>query len=121
MAERLAALGIKAPSRPGETAQQRREREQKEHQDRLRKAEEEDARRDAERQRRLESEQITPPTTGKSASKKPPPPPSRKNKVEAHQAVDAESKKAEHDAAEYALREQQEEQAAETSRMEYVC
>jgi hypothetical protein len=116
MAERLAALGIKAPAQSGETTQQRVERENRE---RLQKAEAEDARRDQERQRRLESEQITPPAAGKSAAKKPPPPPSRKNKQEAA-PVEPEPKRANHDQAELALREQQEAQEAETKRMEYV-
>ncbi|KAK4155920.1 hypothetical protein C8A00DRAFT_41558 [Chaetomidium leptoderma] len=63
MAERLAALGIKAPTKPGETAAQRIE------------PEEEDARREAERQG------LPPPVAAqavKAEPKKPPPPPSRK-------------------------------------------
>lgn len=76
MAERLAALGIR-PTKAGETAQQRAERDRKEQEARLRKAEEEDVQREQERQRRLAEEQILPPTAVKSA-KKPPPPPSRK-------------------------------------------
>ncbi|PSR93921.1 hypothetical protein BD289DRAFT_480861 [Coniella lustricola] len=81
MAERLAALGIKAPSKPGETAAQRMERERAERAAKLRAAEEEDARRDAERQARIDQEMgvpapVTSPTTD---GKKPPPaPPSRK-------------------------------------------
>jgi hypothetical protein len=83
MAERLAALGIKAPGRSGETAAQRAERERSERAAKLRQAEEEDARREAERQARLADEQGVPPPvaepeTAKSAAKKPPPPPSRK-------------------------------------------
>ena len=50
MAERLAALGLKAPSKGGESASQRAERERKERDDRVRLAEEEDARRETERQ-----------------------------------------------------------------------
>lgn len=77
MAERLAALGIKAPSKPGETAAQRMERERAERAAKLRQAEEEDARREAERQARLEQEMGVP--TPKSEGKKAPPaPPSRK-------------------------------------------
>jgi hypothetical protein len=53
MAERLAALGIKAPVKAGETPQQRAEREKREREEKLRQAEEEDARREEERQRRL--------------------------------------------------------------------
>ncbi|RFU24150.1 hypothetical protein B7463_g12188, partial [Scytalidium lignicola] len=84
MAERLAALGIRAPSKPGETAAQRLEREKSERAAKLRQAEEEDARREAERQARIAEEQGIPPpvpeTTASpaAAAKKPPPPPSRK-------------------------------------------
>jgi hypothetical protein len=85
MAERLAALGIKAPSKPGETAQQRLEREKSERSAKLRQAEEEDAKREAERQARINEEQglsaPPPPSASPSApqsAKKPPPPPSRK-------------------------------------------
>jgi len=82
MAERLAALGIKAPSKPGETTQQRIDREKKERADKLRQAEEEDAKRDNERQARIAEEQGVPaPTTTAApveAAKKPPPPPTRK-------------------------------------------
>jgi len=77
MAERLAALGIKAPTKPGETSQQRVEREQNEKAAKLRQAEEEDAKRESERKARINEEQgIPPPTTAEA--KKPPPPPSRK-------------------------------------------
>ncbi|KAI1327880.1 hypothetical protein F5Y16DRAFT_370584 [Xylariaceae sp. FL0255] len=79
MAERLAALGIKAPSKPGETAAQRMERERAERAAKLRQAEEEDAQREAERQARLADEQGVPPPAAKAEAKKPPPPPSRKN------------------------------------------
>ncbi|GJC95718.1 polya nuclease [Colletotrichum higginsianum] len=74
MAERLAALGIKAPTKPGETAAQRMERERAERAAKLRQAEEEDERREAERQARLAEESGAPAP----AAKKPPPPPSRK-------------------------------------------
>ncbi|GKT73566.1 polyA nuclease [Colletotrichum tofieldiae] len=74
MAERLAALGIKAPTKPGETAAQRMERERAERAAKLRQAEEEDERREAERQARLAEETGAPAP----AAKKPPPPPSRK-------------------------------------------
>ncbi|KAG9991381.1 hypothetical protein KCU78_g19751, partial [Aureobasidium melanogenum] len=56
MAERLAALGLRAPTKPAESAQQRQERERKEREDRLRQAEQEDARREEERQQRLAGE-----------------------------------------------------------------
>jgi hypothetical protein len=84
MAERLAALGIKAPSKPGESTQQRLEREKNERAAKLRQAEEEDAKRESERQARINEEQgiASPPPAPepKSSAKKsqPPPPPSRK-------------------------------------------
>ncbi|KAG4440084.1 actin organization and endocytosis protein [Cadophora sp. M221] len=78
MAERLAALGIKAPSKPGETSAQRMEREKGERAAKLRKAEEEDAKREAERQARINEEQGIPPPAPAPVAKKPPPPPSRK-------------------------------------------
>jgi hypothetical protein len=77
MAERLAALGIKAPSKPGETTAQRMERERAERAAKLRQAEEDDARREAERQARLAEESGAPPPA-QSDNKKPPAPPSRK-------------------------------------------
>lgn len=81
MAERLAALGIKAPTKPGETSAQRMERERAERAAKLRQAEEEDARRDAERKARLDQEMgvPAPADSPKAEGKKPPPaPPSRK-------------------------------------------
>lgn len=81
MAERLAALGIKAPSKSGESAQQRVEREKNERAAKLRQAEEEDAKRENERQARIAQEEGR-PTPAAAASpevaKKPPPPPTRK-------------------------------------------
>lgn len=80
MAERLAALGIKAPTKPGETPAQRMERERAERAAKLRAAEEEDARRDAERQARIDQEMgvPTPASPPKDTRKAPPAPPSRK-------------------------------------------
>jgi hypothetical protein len=82
MAERLAALGIKAPSKPGETAAQRMERERAERAARLRQAEEEDSRREAERQARIAEETGAPAPAVQSPSQDskrgPPPPPTRK-------------------------------------------
>ncbi|KAM3069189.1 actin organization and endocytosis protein [Clarireedia jacksonii] len=80
MAERLAALGIRAPTKSGETTQQRLEREKNERAAKLKQAEEEDARREAERQARIAEEQGIPPPASetKEVNKKPPPPPSRK-------------------------------------------
>lgn len=124
MAERLAALGIRAPVKTGETPQQRAEREKKEREEKLRQAEEEDARREEERQRRLNDESIAPPVVPRGGGKKPAPPPpvSRKNKADVaqHDVKQAEAKKMDNEAAERALREQQEAQEAETRRMEYV-
>lgn len=78
MAERLAALGIKAPTKQGESTQQRLEREKNERAAKIRQAEEEDAKREAERQARINEEQGIPPPAPAVESKKPPPPPSRK-------------------------------------------
>ncbi|KAK3313863.1 actin cytoskeleton-regulatory complex protein PAN1 [Apodospora peruviana] len=80
MAERLAALGIKAPTKPGETAAQRMERERAERAAKLQQAEEEDARREAERAARIAEEQGPPAPlqSPKADVRKPPPPPSRK-------------------------------------------
>ncbi|KAL5624817.1 hypothetical protein BROUX41_004877 [Berkeleyomyces rouxiae] len=79
MAERLAALGIKAPSKPGESAAQRMERERSEREAKLRQAEEEDSRRESQRQARLAEEQGVPtpaePQEPKQEPKKAPPPP----------------------------------------------
>lgn len=99
MAERLAALGIKAPTKPGETAAQRMERERAERAAKLRQAEEEDARRESERQARLAEEQGPPAPiqSPRGEAKKPPPPPSRKaGKVDDRRAEeDFAAKKAE--------------------------
>ncbi|CAK4034943.1 Actin cytoskeleton-regulatory complex PAN1 [Lecanosticta acicola] len=117
MAERLAALGLKAPSR-GETAAQRAERERKEREDRLKQAEAEDARREQERQARLQGESVAPPAPAAPAGKpKPPPPAPRKNRSESLQSQD-EAKRAEHDIKEQALKEQEAALAKETSAME---
>ncbi|KAL5121920.1 actin organization and endocytosis protein [Pleosporales sp. CAS-2024a] len=127
MAERLAALGIKAPIKAGETPQQRAEREKKERDEKLRLAEAEDARREEERQRRLDDESTAPPAPPalvKGVGKKPAPlpPASRKNKADVAQhdvkQAEAEAKRAENEIAEKALRAQQEAQEAETRRME---
>lgn len=122
MAERLAALGIKAPSKGGESAAQRAERERKERDDRVRQAEEEDARREKERQSRLQGESVAPPSPASSKAKPAPPAP-RKKQNEGLQANDqaqaeAEAKKAEQDIKEQALREQQAALANETQDLE---
>jgi hypothetical protein len=119
MAERLAALGLKAPSKGGESASQRAERERKERDDRVRQAEEEDARREKERQARLQGESIAPPSPA-SGKAKPAPPAPRKNKHEDHSQADAEAKRAEHEIKEQAIKEQQAAMAHETQDLEYV-
>ncbi|KAI9739591.1 MAG: actin organization and endocytosis protein [Cirrosporium novae-zelandiae] len=118
MAERLAALGLKPPTKSGETAQQREERERAEHEDRVRQAEAEDNKREQERQRRLTEEQATAPSP-KPAGKKPPPPPSRSRKAEGlgHPDLQAQAR-AEQETKEHAIKEQQEAQEAETKAME---
>ncbi|GAB7349676.1 hypothetical protein MBLNU459_g0348t1 [Dothideomycetes sp. NU459] len=124
MAERLAALGLRAPSKPGETAQQKQERERKEKEDRLRKAEEEDARREQERQQRLADEQIVPPSATKSAGKKAPPAPApRKGRAdsiqkEEEQQAQAEAQRVNQQITEQALRDQQQAQVSETKDLE---
>jgi hypothetical protein len=126
MAERLAALGIKAPTKAGETAAQRMERERSERAAKLRQAEEEDARREADRQARLADEQGIPPPAAEQpkteAKKQPPPPPTRhRGKIEADQEA---SKKAEEDAVaakqaeEERLAREHEQQQRETQQME---
>ncbi len=114
MAERLAALGIKAPTKTGETTQQRLEREKNERAAKLRQAEEEDAKREAERQARINEEQgIPPPPPASSTSaKRPPPPPSRKAAKS-----DASERKAE---VEQRVLQEQKAQIIATADLEYV-
>ncbi|KAF7532018.1 hypothetical protein G7Z17_g13681 [Cylindrodendrum hubeiense] len=102
MAERLAALGIKAPSKPGETAAQRIERERAERAAKLRQAEADDARREAEQ------------------AKKPPPPPTRhRGKNDAADAAKrAEEEHAAKQAEEERLAREHEQQQRETQQME---
>lgn len=116
MAERLAALGIKAPTKPGETAAQRMERERAERAAKLRAAEEEDARRDAERQARIDQEMgvPTPASPPKADGRKPPPaPPSRKAapKVDEDGAKRAEEKR---------LEQERAQEESERRELEYV-
>ena len=127
MAERLAKLGLKPPTKTGETTQQRLERENREREDRVRRSEAEDAKREQERQQRLADEQPAPAVGSKSASKKPPPPPTRKSRAdsaaqqaEAKRQADEEAlrAKAEQEGKEQAIRNQQQAQEAETRRME---
>ncbi|KAI0880810.1 uncharacterized protein GGS22DRAFT_174269 [Annulohypoxylon maeteangense] len=118
MAERLAALGIKAPSKPGETAAQRIERERAERAAKLRQAEEEDARREAERQARIAEEQGVPPPAPKVEAKKPPPPPSRKGGRNEDAARKVEEEEASRKAEEERLAREHEEQQRATQKME---
>jgi hypothetical protein len=118
MAERLAALGLKAPGKGGETAAQRAEREKKEREDKLRLAEEEDAKREQERQARLQGESIAPPSPTSSKAKPPPPLP-RKNRSESMQS-DQDAKHAVAQSKEQAIREQEVAMAQEVEQMEYV-
>lgn len=115
MAERLAALGIKAPSKPGESPAQKAERERAERAAKMRAAEEEDARREAERQARIAEEQGAPPAAAEPekpqapapAAKRPPPPPSRKAGGR-NEAAEEEQR----------LAREQEEQQRETQQLE---
>ncbi|KAI0447974.1 hypothetical protein F4803DRAFT_495907 [Xylaria telfairii] len=114
MAERLAALGIKAPSKPGETAAQRMDRERAERATKLRQAEEEDARREAERQARIAEEQGVPPPV----NKKPPPPPARKGAKNEDAAKKAQEEEAVRKAEEERLAKEQAEQQRATQQLE---
>ncbi|WZH44824.1 Actin cytoskeleton-regulatory complex pan1 [Fusarium acuminatum] len=124
MAERLAALGIKAPTKSGETAAQRMERERSERAAKLRQAEEEDARREADRQARLAEEQGLPPPAAeqpKTEAKKPPPPPTRhrgKPEVDQEATKKAEEAAATKQAEEQRLSREHEQQQRETQQME---
>ncbi|KAL2270381.1 hypothetical protein VTJ83DRAFT_2565 [Remersonia thermophila] len=119
MAERLAALGLKPPTKPGETPAQRAERERAERAAKLRQAEEEDARREAERQARLAEEQGVPPPpppppASRSETKKPPPPPSRKAvKVDDSKKAEEERLEQEREEQERATRELEEQAGAQ--------
>ncbi|KAG8419975.1 actin organization and endocytosis protein, variant 2 [Metarhizium acridum] len=127
MAERLAALGIKAPVKSGETAAQRAERERAERAAKLKQAEEEDARREAERQARLADEQGVPPPvpaseTPKATARAPPPPPTRKaarmDTSEEDAAGLAEEERAAKAAEGARINKEREEQQRETREME---
>lgn len=132
MAERLAALGLKPPTKPGESGQQKQEREAKERDERLRQAAAEDDKRNQERQRRIAEEQPSPPIVSKPAAKKPPPPPSRKSRTDSvgHQAeikrkADEEAQKQrleqehrEREGREREIKERQQAQEAETNKLE---
>lgn len=106
MAERLAALGIKSSSKPGETAAQRAEREKNERAAKIRQAEEDDARRERERQARIAEEQGIPPPAAADTASKPPPPPTRKGAKNDAAEREAAARKAEDEKAVKALEEQ---------------
>ncbi|ATY59980.1 polyA nuclease [Cordyceps militaris] len=110
MAERLAALGIKAPSKPGESAAQRIEREKAERAAKLKQAEEEDSRRESERRARLADEQGVPPPTAAETPKPAPPPPRKAPKADVVETQAAEEK----------LVEQHQQQQQEARDMQYV-
>lgn len=124
MAERLAALGIKAPTKPGETAAQRMERERAERAAKLRQAEEEDARREAERQARLAEETGAPAPapevqSPKADAKRPPPPPSRKGAKDDRKAEEEQhAAEAARRAEEERLQREREEQQQATKELE---
>lgn len=125
MAERLAALGIKAPSKLGESAAQRADRERSERAAKLRQAEEEDARRETERQARLAEEQGVPSPAPESPAveiRKPPPPPTRKGvkqEVNSGKKLDEEQAALAAQAAkEQRLAEEHEQQQRETQQMQ---
>ncbi|PHH76025.1 hypothetical protein CDD82_4166 [Ophiocordyceps australis] len=118
MAERLAALGIKAPSKPGESAAQRAEREKAQRAAKLQQAEEEDARREAERQARLAEEQGV-PAPAPTSDKPPPPPPTRKGaRLGGEGANKSEEAQAARAAQEQKLAHEHEEQQRQTQEME---
>lgn len=123
IAERMAAAGLK-PNDSSETLVQRQERERKEREDRVRRAEEEDAKREQERQRRLAEERGVPSdAASKTAGKKPPPaPPTRRARADSAGQADGkredEFTKMDQAAREQAIKEKQEVQEAETKRLE---
>ncbi|KAK4553293.1 actin organization and endocytosis protein [Recurvomyces mirabilis] len=114
MAERMAALGLRAPSKSGgENAQQRSDRERKEKESRLKQAEEEDAKREQERQARLQGEGFgapTPQSPSQAAGKpKPPPPAPRKNRSESLQSEQSQQGKVDPQLKDQVLKEQHQE------------
>ena len=75
MAERLAALGLKAPTKKGDEHELNKDRQVSQQDEKVRQAEVVDMRRDEERQRRPADQKA--PIARKPLGKKPPPPPSR--------------------------------------------
>ena len=124
MAERLAALGLKPPTKSGETKSQA---ESKAREEKLRQAGMEDAKREEERQKRLADENPVPDISRPAVSaKKPPPPPSRKGrsdsagvKTDPRRDVE-EEKRLEQDGKQKAIIEQQQAQQNQTKALEYI-
>lgn len=116
MAERLAALDIKQPSKQ-ETPQQRQDREARESSERLKREEEDDARREQARQQRLADESIAPPP---QANSKPVPPAPRKNRPSLSQQPSQQGgqQTSQSQEREQALMEQQQSQLAEAQALE---
>ena len=125
MAERLAALGLKPPTKSGETKAQA---ESKAREEKLRQAEAEDAKREEERQKRLAEENPVPDISKPTAAaKKPPPPPSRKGRSDSAAGIKTESrrdveeeKRLEQEGKQKAIMEQQQVQQDQTKALEYV-
>lgn len=124
MAERLAALGLKPPTKPGESVQQRQERDAKERRERVLQAEAEDAKREDERQRRIADEKPSAPLINRT-SKKPPLPPARKRGDSGAQRAEIKRKEddalraeAEQQGKEQAIKDQQRIQQSETRGIE---
>lgn len=107
MAERLAALGLKPPTKPGESSQQKLKSEARERDERLRQAAAEDERRNQERERRIAEEQPSPPSASKSAAMKPPPPPSRKSRTDSVGRQAEAKRKAEEQAQQHRIEQEQ--------------
>ena len=109
MAERLAALGLKPPTKPGESNQQKQEHEAKERDELVRQAAMADEKRVQERQRRIAEAQPTPPSSSQPAAKKPPPPPSRKSRTDSIGQQAEVKRKAEEEAQKQRLQQEQRE------------
>lgn len=130
MLERLAALGLKPPSKAETSVTQKHDSNNLERSQRIKQAEEQEAKRDQERQRRLADEKYSPPAVAKSAAgKKPPPPPSRGARASSLTQQAETKRKAEEEAfalsAEQerkakAIKEQQEIQEPQTKQLELV-
>lgn len=116
MSERLAALGLKAPSKSGESLRQRQEREAKERQERITQAEREDQEREAERKRRVAEEEAS----ARTAKKPPPTPPTRGTRADSFTTSSKDPLLAEREGMEKAVKDQQAIQAVESQALEWV-